>query len=126
MEIEDDFKEQISIKRHQEILKALAKSIDTTPLEKLIEKNTETLNVFISKLKEINKDRPIDVTVENNQEELVNQLKTISQEFKENIEAIPTVNLQPLLDKKEEWVFDIKRNSQGFIDCLNFQLNTHP
>ena len=116
MELEDDFKEQISIKRHQEILKALAKSIDTTPLEKLIEKNTETLNVFISKLKEINKDRPIDVTVENNQEELVNQLKTISQEFKENIEAIPTVNLQPLLDKKEEWVFDIKRNSQGFIE----------
>ena len=118
MELEDDFKEQISIKRHQEILKALAKSIDTTPLEKLIEKNTETLNVFISKLKEINKDRPIDVTVENNQEELVNQLKTISQEFKENIEAIPTVNLQPLLDKKEEWVFDIKRNSQGFIETV--------
>ena len=116
MELEDDFKEQISIKRHQEILSALAKSIDTTPLEKLIEKNTETLNVFISKLKEINKDRPIDVTVENNQEELVKQLKTISQEFKENIEAIPTVNLQPLLDKKEEWVFDIKRNSQGFIE----------
>ena len=118
MELEDDFKEQISIKRHQEILKALAKSIDTTPLEKLIEKNTETLNVFISKLEEINKDRPIDVTVENNQEELVNQLKTISQEFKENIEAIPTVNLQPLLDKKEEWVFDIKRNSQGFIETV--------
>ena len=118
MELEDDFKEQISIKRHQEILSALAKSIDTTPLEKLIEKNTETLNVFISKLKEINKDRPIDVTVENNQEELVNQLKIISQEFKENIEAIPTVNLQPLLDKKEEWVFDIKRNSQGFIETV--------
>ena len=118
MELEDDFKEQISIKRHQEILSALAKSIDTTPLEKLIEKNTETLNVFISKLKEINKDRPIDVTVEKNQEELVNQLKTISQEFKENIESIPTVNLQPLLDKKEEWVFDIKRNSQGFIETV--------
>ena len=118
MELEDDFKEQISIKRHQEILSALAKSINTTPLEKLIEKNTETLNVFISKLKEINKDRPIDVTVENNQEELVNQLKTISQEFKENIESIPTVNLQPLLDKKEEWVFDIKRNSQGFIETV--------
>ena len=118
MELEDDFKEQISIKRHQEILSALAKSIDTTPLEKLIEKNTETLNVFISKLKEINKDRPIDVTVENNQEELVNQLKTISKEFKENIEAIPTVNLQPLLDKKEEWIFDIKRNSQGFIETV--------
>ena len=118
MELEDDFKEQISIKRHQEILSALAKSIDTTPLEKLIEKNTETLNVFISKLKEINKDRPIDVTVENNQEELVKQLKTISQEFKENIEAIPTVNLQPLLDKKEEWVFDVKRNNQGFIETI--------
>ena len=118
MELEDDFKEQISIKRHQEILSALAKSIDTTPLEKLIEKNTETLNIFISKLKEINKDRPIDVTVENNQEELVNQLKIISQEFKENIESIPTVNLQPLLDKKEEWVFDIKRNSQGFIETV--------
>ena len=118
MELEDDFKEQISIKRHQEILEALAKSIDTTPLEKLIEKNTETLNIFISKLKEINKDRPIDVTVENNQEELVKQLKTISKEFKENIEAIPTVNLQPLLDKKEEWVFDVKRNSQGFIETV--------
>ena len=118
MELEDDFKEQISIKRHQEILSALAKSIDTTPLEKLIEKNTETLNVFILKLEEINKDRPIDVTVENNQEELVNQLKTISQEFKENIESIPVVNLQPLLDKKEEWVFDIKRNSQGFIETV--------
>ena len=118
MELEDDFKEQISIKRHQEILSALAKSIDTTPLEKLIEKNTETLNILISKLKEINKDRPIDVTVENNQEELVNQLKIISQEFKENIESIPTVNLQPLLDKKEEWVFDIKRNSQGFIETV--------
>lgn len=39
MELEDDFKEQITIKRHQEILKALAKTIDTTPLEKLIEKN---------------------------------------------------------------------------------------
>ena len=93
MELEDDFKEQISIKRHQEILSALAKSIDTTPLEKLIEKNTETLNVFISKLKEINKDRPIDVTVENNQEELVNQLKTISQEFKENIEFNYLLNI---------------------------------
>ena len=116
MELEDDFKEQISIKRHQEILSALAKSIDTTPLEKLIEKNTETLDIFISKLKEINKDGPIDVTVENNQEELVKQLKIISKEFKENIKAIPTVNLQPLLDKKEEWVFDIKRNSQGFIE----------
>ena len=116
MELEDDFKEQISIKRHQEILKALAKSIDTTPLEKLIEKNTETLNIFISKLKEINKDRPIDITVDNNQEELLNQLKEVSKEFKDNIESIPTVDLQPLLDKKEEWVFDIKRNSQGFIE----------
>lgn len=116
MELEDDFKEQITIKRHQEILKALAKTIDTTPLEKLIEKNTETLNIFIDKLAEINKDRPIDVTVENNQEELINQLKTISQEFKENIELIPIVDIQPLLDKKEEWVFDIKRNPQGFIE----------
>lgn len=71
-------KEQISIKRHQEILKALANSIDTTTLEKLIEKNTETLNVFISKLKEINKDRPIDITVDNNQEALLNQLKEVS------------------------------------------------
>ena len=118
MELEDDFKEQISIKRHQEILKALAKSIDTTPLEKLIEKNTETLNIFISKLKEINKDRPIDVTVENNQEDLVKQLKEISEDFKQGIENIVPVDLQPLLDKKEEWVFDIKRNSQGFIETV--------
>ena len=114
----DDFKEQISIKRHQEILKALANSIDTTFLEKLVEKNTETLNVFISKLEEINKDRPIDITVDNNQEELLNQLKEVSKEFKDNIESIPTVDLQPLLDKKEEWVFDVKRNNQGFIETI--------
>ena len=114
----DDFKEQISIKRHQEILKALANSVDTTFLEKLVVKNTETLNVFISKLEEINKDRPIDITVDNNQEELLNQLKEVSKEFKDSIKSIPTVNLQPLLDKKEEWVFDIKRNSQGFIETV--------
>lgn len=114
----DDFKEQISIKRHQEILKALANSIDTTALEKLIEKNTETLNVFISKLKEINKDRPIDITVDNNQEALLNQLKEVSKEFKQSIENMPTVDLQPLLDKKEEWVFDVKRNNQGFIETI--------
>lgn len=116
MELEDDFKEQLYIKRQQEILDALTKAVDTNLLEKLIEKNTETLNIFISKLKEINKDRPIDVTVENNQEELIQQLKLLSEEFKKSIEVIPTVDLQLLLDKKEEWVFDIKRNSQGFIE----------
>ncbi len=114
----DDFKEQISIKRHQEILKALANSVDTTFLEKLVVKNTETLNVFISKLEEINKDRPIDITVDNNQEELLNQLKEVSKEFKDSIKSIPTVDLQPLLDKKEEWVFDVKRNNQGFIETI--------
>lgn len=114
----DDFKEQISIKRHQEILKALANSIDTTALEKLVEKNTETLNVFISKLEEINKDRPIDITVDNNQEVLLNQLKEVSKEFKESIENIPPIDLQPLLNKKEEWIFDVKRNNQGFIEKI--------
>ena len=114
----DDFKEQISIKRHKEILKALANSVDTTFLEKLVVKDTETLNVFISKLEEINKDRPIDITVDNNQEELLNQLKEVSKEFKDSIKSIPTVDLQPLLDKKEEWVFDVKRNNQGFIETI--------
>lgn len=87
-------------------------------LKKLVEKNTETLNVFISKLEEINKDRPIDITVDNNQEVLLNQLKEVSKEFKESIENIPPIDLQPLLNKKEEWIFDVKRNNQGFIEKI--------
>lgn len=115
MELEE-FKEQMSRKRHEEILNALAKSIDTKPLEDLIQKNTETLNVFINKLEEINKDRPIDVTVDNNQEDLLRELKRMSKEFKDGIENIQPVDLQPLLDKKEQWEFDIQRNSEGYIE----------
>jgi hypothetical protein len=114
----EEFREQISIKRHEEILNALAKSIDTRPLEALIEKNTETLNIFIEKLKEINKDRPIDVTVENNQEGLLEEIKSMTKELKEGIENIKPTDLEPLLTKKEEWTFDIKRNSQGFIETV--------
>jgi hypothetical protein len=109
----DEFKEQMSMKRHEEILNALAKSIDTKPLEDLIQKNTETLNIFIQKLEEINKDRPIDVTVDNNQEEIITELKNMSKELKESIQP---VDLQPLLNKKEQWIFDIKRNSEGYIE----------
>lgn len=115
MELEE-FKEQMSMKRHEEILNALAKSIDTKPLEELIQKNTDTLNIFISKLEEINKDRPIDVTVDNNQEDLLRELKRISKEFKDGIENIQPVDLQPLLNKKEQWEFDIQRNSEGYIE----------
>ena len=115
MELEE-FKEQMSMKRHEEILNALAKSIDTKPLEDLIQKNTDTLNIFISKLEEINKDRPIDVTVDNNQEDLLRELKRISKEFKDGIENIQPVDLQPLLNKKEQWEFDIQRNSEGYIE----------
>ena len=49
MEELENFKEQISSKRHQEILKALEKAVDIKPLQVILEKNTTILNNIIEK-----------------------------------------------------------------------------
>ena len=116
MEELENFKEQISSKRHQEILKALEKAVDIKPLQVILEKNTTILNNIIEKLSQ---EKSLDITVDNNQGEVIKELKTLSKSFKQSLEELkfPSVEvlIPPPIDK-EEWEFDIKRNKEGYIE----------
>lgn len=137
MEI-DDFKAAIEEKRHQEILKLLNKTLEknnseTKLIETVVANNTETLEKFLDKLQEINKETPQDINIETNQDLVVKELVKLTNDFKTNIgELKDSLNqklqidleeLKPYLEKEEikkieEWTFDIKRNSQGFIETV--------
>ena len=116
MEELENFKEQISSKRHQEILKALEKAVDIKPLQVILEKNTTILNSIIEKLSQ---EKSLDITVDNNQGEVIKELKTLSKSFKQSLEELKFPNVEvliPLPIDKEEWEFDIKRNKEGYIE----------
>ena len=72
-------------------------------------------------------------SVETNQDLVVKELVKLANDFKTNIGelkdslnqklSIDLEELKPYLEKEEvkkveEWVFDIKRNSQGFIETV--------
>ena len=136
MEIE--IKEAIERKRHQEILTLLNKNLDKSNneaklLETIVNGNTQALEKFLEKLQEINKETPQEISVETNQDLVVKELVKLANDFKTNIgELKDSLNqklqidleeLKPYLEKAEvkkveEWVFDIKRNSQGFIETV--------
>ena len=116
MEELENFKEQISSKRHQELLKALEKAVDIKPLQAILEKNTTILNNIIEKLSQ---EKPLDITVDNNQGEVIKELKTLSINFKQSLEELKFPNVEvsiPSAINKEEWEFDIKRNKEGYIE----------
>lgn len=137
MEI-DDFKEALLNKRHQEILKLLNKNLEKNNsesklIESIVEGNTKTLEKFLDKLQEINKEIPADINIETNQDLVVKELINLTKDFKANIGelkeslnqkmSIDIEELKPYLEKEEvkkieEWVFDVKRNSQGFIETV--------
>lgn len=136
MEIE--IKEAIERKRHQEILNLLSKNLDKSNneaklLETIVNGNTQALEKFLEKLQEINKETPQEISVETNQDLVVKELVKLANDFKTNIgELKESLNqklqidleeLKPYLEKEEikkieEWTFDIKRNSQGFIETV--------
>lgn len=116
MEELENFKEQISSKRHQEILKALEKAVDIKPLQVILEKNTTILNSIIEKLSQ---EKSLDITVDNNQGEVIKELKTLSKSFKQSLEELKFPSVEVLIPppiNKEEWEFDIKRNKEGYIE----------
>ena len=116
MEELENFKEQISSKRHQEILKALEKAVDIKPLQVILEKNTTILNSIIEKLSH---EKTLDITVDNNQGEVIKELKTLSKSFKQSLEELKFPSVEVLIPppiNKEEWEFDIKRNKEGYIE----------
>ena len=116
MEELENFKEQISSKRHQEILKALEKAVDIKPLQVILEKNTTILNSIIEKLPQ---EKSLDITVDNNQGEVIKELKTLSKSFKQSLEELKFPNVEVLIPPpidKEEWEFDIKRDKEGYIE----------
>ena len=86
----DDFKVALEGKRHQEILKLLNKTLERNASEsKLIEEvvanNTQTLEKFLDKLQEINKELPQDINIETNQDLVVRELIKLAKDFKINI-----------------------------------------
>lgn len=116
MEELENFKEQIFSKRHQEILKALEKAVDIKPLQVILEKNTTILNSIIEKLSQ---EKSLDITVDNNQGEVIKELKTLSKSFKQSLEELKFPSVEVLIPppiNKEEWEFDIKRNKEGYIE----------
>ena len=116
MEELENFKEQISSKRHQEILKALKEAVDIKPLQVILEKNTTILNSIIEKLSQ---EKTLDITVDNNQGEVIKELKTLSKSFKQSLEELKFPNVEVLTPSpidKEEWEFDVKRNKEGYIE----------
>ena len=128
----DDFKHVLEDKRHQEILTLLsnANTANKSVVE-IVDANTKTLEKFIEKLQEISKETPADITVEVNQDLVIRELAKLTQEFKNNLTdlknnlnkpiTLDVEELKPLLKREEQkknWVFDIKRDTQGFIQTI--------
>lgn len=128
----DDFKQALEDKRHQEILTLLSNANTANKgIVEIVDANTKTLEKFIEKLQEISKETPADITVEVNQDLVIRELAKLTQEFKTNLTDLknnlnkPVVldveELKPLLKREEQkknWVFDIKRDTQGFIQTI--------
>lgn len=135
MEI-DEFKVAIESKRHQEIVTLLKQSLikntdESKVIEGIVDANTKTLEKFIDKLYEINKDTPADIVVETNQDLVVKEIVNLAKELELNIKDlkeslnqkvyIDIEELKPFLEKEEkveEWVFDVKRDSKGYIETV--------
>jgi divalent metal cation (Fe/Co/Zn/Cd) transporter len=128
----DDFKQALDDKRHQEILTLLSNTNTVNKgIVEIVDANTKTLEKFIEKLQEINKEVPADIIVEVNQDLVIRELAKLTQEFKTNLTelknnlnspvTLDVEELKPLLKKEEQkknWVFDIKRDTQGFIETV--------
>jgi divalent metal cation (Fe/Co/Zn/Cd) transporter len=81
---------------------------------------------FVSKLDDLSK-TPIDVKVETNQDLVVKEISVLAKKLEANISdikknlnqkvSIDIEELKPLLEKKD-WIFDVKRNSEGFIETV--------
>jgi urease accessory protein UreH len=128
----DDFKHVLEDKRHQEILTLLSNANTANKgVVEIVDANTKTLEKFIEKLQEISKETPADITVEVNQDLVIRELAKLTQEFKNNLTdlknnlnnpiTLDVEELKPLLKREEQkknWVFDIKRDTQGFIQTI--------
>jgi hypothetical protein len=128
----DDFKQALDDKRHQEILTLLSNTNAANKgIVEIVDANTKTLEKFIEKLQEINKEVPADITVEVNQDLVIRELAKLTQEFKTNLTdlknnlnspvTLDLEELKPLLKREEQkknWVFDIKRDTQGLIQTI--------
>lgn len=128
----DDFKQALEDKKHQEILDLLSNAnIVNKGIVDIVDANTRTLEKFIEKLKEISKETPADIKIEVNQDLVIRELSKLTQEFKTNLTdlknnlnkpvTLDVEELKPLLKKEEQkknWVFDIKRDTQGFIETV--------
>jgi urease accessory protein UreH len=128
----DDFKQALEDKRHQEILTLLSNANTANKgIVEIVDANTKTLEKFIEKLQEISKETPADITVEVNQDLVIRELAKLTQEFKNNLTdlknnlnkpvTLDVEELKPLLKREEQkknWVFDIKRDTQGFIQTI--------
>lgn len=128
----DDFKQVLEDKRHQEILALLSNANTANKgIVEIVDANTKTLEKFIEKLQEISKETPADITMEVNQDLVIRELAKLTQEFKTNLTdlknnlnkpvTLDVKELKPLLKREEQkknWVFDIKRDTQGFIQTV--------
>lgn len=135
MEI-DEFKVALENKRHQEIVNLLKQSVEKSNdeskvIEGIVDVNTKTLEKFLDKLNEISKETPADITVETNQDLVVKEISNLAKELELNIKDlkeslnqkvyIDIEELKPFLekeDKVEEWIFDVKRDSKGYISTV--------
>lgn len=128
----DDFKQALEDKKHQEILDLLSNAnIVNKGIVDIVDANTRTLEKFIEKLQEISKETTADIKVEVNQDLVIRELAKLTQEFKANLTdlknnlnkpvTLDVEELKPLLKREEQkknWVFDIKRDTQGFIETV--------
>lgn len=98
-----EFKEALEIKRHKELLlalKAIHDKLSAIPQESAINKD----------LKRILQSLEMSVKGPKN-EDLVEEIRKLSEVWSNSI-----VELKP--DIAKEWIFDIRRNSQGFIESV--------
>ena len=119
-EDKDNIKFRLAVedRRHNELTGLLKQLIDESKKEdgkeseltKLIQKSNGNIDVFLSKVQELSKPQAISVNappVNVNQVEVVNELKLVVQELKNN---------KPPMIEKKEWEFKVIRSQGGGID----------
>ena len=118
IEISDrEYARNLRSKRLKDLLAAVksiklpeAKQVDLSPIITKIEQLT---NAFLEKTNEIGNPKVVVQKSEINQTEIVNSLSELIKEIKDLKSSMNKPS------KQKNWVFDVVRNSQGFIQSVN-------
>lgn len=117
-EVEDDeFEAIVQENRHKELISTIKKLMSVIEEDKSIasalEKNTKEIGNFVDKVKSL---KPPEVTVQTNQESVVNEIRDLGLKITESLEKQNEV-LEKLA-KEKEVEFKMNRLSNGVLDSV--------